>query len=308
MISVITPVYNGASYLRETIDSILNAINQKDIEYIVINDGSTDETEEILASYGSQIMVYTQENSGESSAVNKGLELAKGELVLIVSADDPLLDDKIFIEAETYFNANPDVVAWYPNWKIVNPNGTFFKDVEVEEYSDTSLIGRFKCLPGPGTLIRLQAALEISGRNPKWIFVGDYDFWLRLSRIGKLQKRDEYLAQWRFHPDSTSIAKRGKMMASERIEVINEFLSTNKVDQSLAREARAHAYYYAARLSLFSSEVPGKKYLWFALRSNKWKIQEGNFFVYISICFLPITRILVKKASPILRKFGKVLT
>ena len=70
MISVITPVYNGASYLRETIDSILNAINQKDIEYIVINDGSTDATalvlQDFLSKYSHSSVVNVEEGTGKN--------------------------------------------------------------------------------------------------------------------------------------------------------------------------------------------------------------------------------------------------
>lgn len=308
MITVITPVFNGAPYVRETINSVLSAIGQESIEYIVINDGSTDNTAEILNSYGNQIKVVTQENGGESSAVNRGLEIARGEIALIVSADDPLPSNRVFIGAEDYFKKNPKVVAWYPDWEIIDSTGQVLQKVEVEEFTDTALIGRFKCLPGPGTLIRTASAVSIGGRNTKWTFVGDYDFWLRLSRIGELRKRHECVAQWRFHPQSTSIARRGRRMADERINVIEEFLNSNDVEKSLAREARAHASYYAARLAFFSNKVDGKKLLLRALRSNSMRIQEGNPLVYLFILLLPFSRIIVRFLKPILRKYGKALT
>lgn len=308
MISIITPVYNGAPYIKETIDSVLNSIAEFDAEYIVINDGSTDSTQEILKAYGDKIILHSKKNGGESSAVNSGIELASGEIILIVSADDPLPSSEIFIGAETFFSENPEVVAWYPNWRIIGPNGEFIRDIEVEEYSEKMLIGRFRCLPGPGTLIRKSAAVEVGGRDTKWVFVGDYDFWLRLSRIGQLRKRPENIAQWRFHSDSTSISRRGKEMATERIQVIEEFLARNSINEPLAREARAHAHYFAARLSFFSPEVNGKKLLWKALRSNSFQIEDGNRLVYIFILLLPFSRILVRFLRPLLRRFGKALT
>ena len=118
MISVITPVYNGADFIAETVESVLKASANHNVEYIVVNDGSTDKTLEKLQQFDGRIRILTKVNGGESSAVNLGLQNAKGDLVLIVSADDPLPSDDIFIGAEDYFSRNSNVVAWYPNWKI----------------------------------------------------------------------------------------------------------------------------------------------------------------------------------------------
>lgn len=308
MISVITPVYNGEKYIKETVDSVLLAIRNHDVEYIVVDDGSNDATRKILDSYGSRIIRHSKENGGESSAVNAGLEISRGEVILIVSADDPLPSSQIFDGVEAFFHENPDVVAWYPNWLIIDENGGEIRKVEVDEYSDDLLIGRFRCIPGPGTIFRRSSAVLIGGRNLNWTFVGDYDFWLRLSRTGKLVKRNQVLAQWRFHSDSTSIAKRGLSMAMERVNVIDEFLKSNNLDHKLARKARAHAYYFAARLSFFNSEIPGKKFLWKALKSNRFKIEDGQLRVYLFIFLLPFSRFLVNILKPVLRKFDRALT
>jgi hypothetical protein len=157
-------------------------------------------------------------------------------------------------------------------------------------------------------LIRRSAALAIGGRNEKWTFVGDYDFWLRLSRVGRLVKRNDVLAQWRFHEGSTSIAKRGLEMAMERVAVIEEFLSANRVDLDLERQAKAHAYYFAARLSFFDPRVDGKRLLRQALKANRMRIEEGKYLVFFFIMTSPLSRILVKPLKPILRFFGKALT
>ena len=308
MISVITPVYNGEDFIQETINSVLNISQNYNIEYIVVNDGSTDQTLEQLKKFEGRIKVFTKINGGESSAVNFGLQKANGDLVLIVSADDPLPSEEIFNGAEDFFTSDPNVVAWYPNWTIIDEHGIQMREVEVDDYSDELLIGRFRCLPGPGTLIRRSAALAIGGRNEKWTFVGDYDFWLRLSRVGRLVKRNDVLAQWRFHEGSTSIAKRGLEMAMERVAVIEEFLSANRVDLDLERQAKAHAYYFAARLSFFDPRVDGKRLLRQALKANRMRIEEGKYLVFFFIMTSPLSRILVKPLKPILRFFGKALT
>ena len=87
-ISVIIPVYNGEKYIQRCVDSVLNQ-TYSDIEIIVINDGSTDNTENILKSY-SNIVLINKENEGVSKARNTGLSLAKGDYVYFCDADDYL--------------------------------------------------------------------------------------------------------------------------------------------------------------------------------------------------------------------------
>jgi glycosyltransferase involved in cell wall biosynthesis len=308
MITVVTPVFNGANFIEETINSVLACKGVFDLEYIVVDDGSTDSTPEILLKFGSAIKVINKLNGGESSAVNVGIQNAKGEIILIVSADDPLPSCEIFNGAERYFLDNPEIVAWYPNWSIINSSGEVIRIVEVEEFSEDSFIGRFRCLPGPGTLIRRESALRIGGRNTKWTFVGDYDFWLRLSQIGIMKKRDQLLAQWRFHDQSTSISRRGSEMATERVSVITEFVEANQLDEKLRAKALAHAYYFAARLSFFDSNIDGKSLLRKAFAANNRKIDDGKVIVYLFIWTLPFSRFTTRLFKPILRRMGRALT
>lgn len=88
--SVVIPAYNGEKYISETLDCLLNQ-TEKDIEIVVINDGSTDSTQEIVESYAEKypcIVLYNQENAGVSAARNKGIELARGEYIIFIDSDD----------------------------------------------------------------------------------------------------------------------------------------------------------------------------------------------------------------------------
>lgn len=301
-LSVITPVYNGEKYIKETIDSVLTAIDDLDIEYLVIDDGSTDTTSVILKSYANKIKVISQANQGESSAVNTGFKAALGDFVLVVSADDPLFTSEIFKGVEEFFDSNPSVVAWYPDWKMINGDGKYLKDVTVPEYSDQKLIGQFLCLPGPGTFIRKFAALQIGGRNKSWKYVGDYDFWLRISRIGLLERRPYVLAQWRLHDESTSIAQKGIDMYRERIAVIESFINSYPIEESFSKIARSHALYYAAQLAFFSPEIDGRKTIIRALQTRRGWIEGSRPGVVLyllclpfSSFFQPMLRYLLKK-------------
>ena len=177
---------------------------------------------------------------------------------------------------------------------MIDPIGNVIQTVKVPDYSDELLIGRCRTLPGPGVIIRKRSALAIGGRNSKWVFVGDYDFWLRLSRCGEIRHRAKVLAQWRHHPTSTSVSKRGLSMAKERIDVIEEFLHSAAIEKILARQALGHAYYTAARLTFFSREVPGKHFLKMAFFHRRGWVEESEIRVILFILFDPLSRTLLK--------------
>ena len=297
IVTVVTAVYNGEDYIEETILSVLSAAKNVEFEYILVNDGSTDSTLNILKKFEDRIKIIDKSNSGESESVTIAFGEARGEFLIVVSADDPLLSEKLFEKSFDDFENDPQLVAIYPDWNMIGPEGEVLKTIKVPDYSDELLIGRCITLPGPGVIFRKSAALEIGGRRKKWTYVGDYDFWLRLSRIGELRHRPEVLAQWRYHPGSTSVNKRGPKMANERIAVVEEFLSEFRVNPELSRMALGSAYFMAARLVFFSKEVPGKRYLINAFRKRRGWVEEARIHIILYILLIPISSSLFKLLS-----------
>jgi glycosyltransferase involved in cell wall biosynthesis len=293
-ITIITPVFNGARYISNTIDSVLNYSKNQNVEYIVINDGSTDQTKDILMDYSKNLRVISTKNLGEASSVNRGIEESNSEILLVVNADDPLFTSEVFKGVEDEFMRNSNLVAIYSGWQQIDVEGKILKVVRPGPYSDQELIGKFHCLPGPGTFFRKSSAQKIGGRNEKWKFVGDYDFWLRLSLEGKFLYRDQILAQWRSHPESTSTRTRGANLARERIDVIKEFVSDYNIPQNLRKLSLSSAYYYAAQTSYFDANVPGKRFLLASFfYAGGWPPVAKVRFVTFAI-FLPFTRYLLK--------------
>jgi glycosyltransferase involved in cell wall biosynthesis len=304
-LTFITAVYNGDDYIKSTIESVLHFAKDIDFEYIVINDGSTDSTTDILASFGDKIKVIHQQNRGESASVNVGIENAQGTCSAVISADDPILTSRLFENVFDNFDSEPELAAIYPDWQMIDEVGNIIKIIYVPDYSDELLIGRCRTLPGPGVIFRTSFAQQIGGRRSKWTYVGDYDFWLRLSRVGEIRHRPEVLAQWRYHANSTSVTKRGLKMANERIAVIEDFLANNSVENSLSRRALGTSYYMAARLVFFSNEVPGRKYLLKAFKYRRGWVEEAQLQVIAYILLLPISRWLL---NPLLSRSKKYRT
>jgi glycosyltransferase involved in cell wall biosynthesis len=288
-LTVITSVFNGEDYLQSTINSVLECINGISAEYLIINDGSTDETANILKKFSNRIRVIDQENIGESASVTKGFNLASGEYVMVLSADDPLFTSEIFHNVFELFNEDKNLVAVYPDWNLIDKDGKIIKKIYVPDFNEKLLIGRFRTLPGPGVIIRKDAALKIGGRRSKWVYVGDYDFWLRLSQIGEIRHRPQILAQWREHPNSTSVKKKNMAMATERIKVIEEFVDEFKIQGKLRRMALGNAYYMAARLSYFDPNIPGKKWFMQSVKYRKGIPEESNIIHILFLLTFPFS-------------------
>jgi glycosyltransferase involved in cell wall biosynthesis len=291
--SIITPVFNGAPFIEETVKSVVDLVSPK-IEYLVINDGSTDETEEILKKYSQIVTLISTQNMGEASAVNAGLRLAKGKYCLIVSADDPMLSGEILERAQSILDAKKDVVVVYPDWQIIDFQGKLIEIVKTIEYDVNILVTEFNCIPGPGAVFRLSSALEIGGRNPNFRYVSDYDFWLRMSSKGIFERCPKILAQWRKHSQSTSISSRGLEMGMERIKVMQEFLERSNLNDQLAKKAISHAYYHAALLSYFSNSVPGRYWMIKALKNRGSWIEKSDIRVVLFCLLLPHSRYMLK--------------
>jgi glycosyltransferase involved in cell wall biosynthesis len=288
--SIITPVYNGEKYIRETIESVLKNTKGVSFEYIVVNDGSTDSTAQVIEDYKENCRIILQNNSGESSAVNRGIEASSGRYLLVVSADDPLVSPQLFSRAKELLESGDDIVCVYPDWNRIDSNSKLIRQELTEEFSLETLLCDGICIPGPGAVFLAEIAKKIGGRKLEWKYVGDYDFWLRLSVYGKFQRIPLFLAQWREHPDSTSLKMRGKSMALERIKVIENFLESNPVDSQKSRKALSTAYYQASLLSYFSKEVSGRRYMLISLYFSRFKSIKFTLPEVLFISGLPLTR------------------
>jgi hypothetical protein len=176
----------------------------------------------------------------------------------------------------------------------------------VEDYSEDALVGEFKCLVGPGGAFRRETALQIGGRRKHLRFTSDYDFWLRLSQEGPFQRIPGYLAYWREHESSTSIAHRGVEMANERILMMEEFLNSNpRISKENKKNAMSNAYYQAALLVYFDSKIPAKRLLAQALLARPRNILLFQIRIVLYISLMPFSKPLLKMLRN-LGLFGKI--
>ena len=198
LVSIVTPAYNRASYLDETIQSVLSQ-DYPNIEHIVLDDGSTDNTREVLEKYTGRIIWETHPNMGETRTVNKGWSMAHGEIVAVVNSDDPLLPGAVSAAA-AFLQTHPDILVAYPDWDFIDPDSNVTGHHQVPEYDYLHMLRRHHCSVGPGAFIRRQA-FELAGmRDPEFRYVADFEYWLRLGLYGKFARIPKTLATFRVHP------------------------------------------------------------------------------------------------------------
>ena len=181
LVSVVIPTYNRAWVIKEAVDSVL-AQDYKDFELIIVDDGSTDNTSDVLASYGEDVRVLFQENKGVSAARNRGVAEASGQLVAFLDSDDLWLPKKLSMQVE-FFNKTPDALicqteeVWIRNGIRVNPKKRHKKPSGMIFEPSLGL-----CLVSPSAVMIRRDLLDREGGFDETLpACEDYDLWLRLS-------------------------------------------------------------------------------------------------------------------------------
>lgn len=263
LVTIVTPVYNGARYLAQAIESIL-AQTYPNIEYIVINDGSTDDTLEVARRYGDRLTIVDQANAGQAATLNRGWEMAEGELLTYLSSDDILYPNCIETLVEV-LEAEPRTVCAFPNSDLISPTSHMLKAGVSFAFDREALVIEQECGIGPGAIFRAADFRRIGGWRTDYILSNDREFWIRLSKLGDFRFIDESLAGYRLHPKSISYSVVAEEISLEYVRSLDEIFSSPDVGPDLlARrdEAYARAYYLVARNCIRGGRVArGLQYL-----------------------------------------------
>jgi glycosyltransferase involved in cell wall biosynthesis len=239
-VSVTIPVYNGAAYLKEAIDSVL-AQTYKDFEAIVVNDGSTDNSEEILKSYGDKIRYYYQENRGLANTRNRLVELAKGEYIAFIDQDDVWMPDHLIRHIALFF-ADLDIGLVYSDCAIINSNGeeivgTYYRFMEPVFGMVFEQLLRGNFISIPTVVVKKQLILGVGGFSPKYRIAEEYDLFLKVATESKFGYLPEVLAQYRRHENNNS--KNVERTLLELVLILEELKLTNHAFSSII-ENRLH--------------------------------------------------------------------
>lgn len=205
LVTIVVPSYNRADYIAETIESLLIQTYQNR-EIIVIDDGSTDNTKEIVERYVPQVQYVYQQNSERGASRNHGLRLAKGEYISFLDSDDLWLPEKLAADVE-FIEARPNVGVVYTDALQIDSEGNYLKKLNAGRHSGevTGNILRENFVKIGAHLILTDKAREIEGFNEDRELSGseDWEFWVRLSTITEFAFNPVAFVKIRTHEANT---------------------------------------------------------------------------------------------------------
>jgi glycosyltransferase involved in cell wall biosynthesis len=242
LVSIIIPVYNGANYLREAIDSAL-AQTYKNTEVLVVNDGSTDggATEEIVMSYGSRIRYFFKENGGVASALNRGIQEMKGEYFSWLSHDDVYYPDKIEVQIDFLKSHGNETIVLYSDFDIIDEKSNILERKKKGGFKpDLFCIALMVSSPlhGCDALVPKKCFEQVGVFNEQLTTTNDYDMWFKLSTDYKFIHIPQSLIKGRVHKECDSIVKRSLQI--EEIDKLNVYMIDQVSLQKIIKYSHNH--------------------------------------------------------------------
>ena len=218
--TIVTPSYNQAPYIRQTIRSVLEQ-RCPAVEHIVVDGGSNDGTVDILREYGSQFpdrfRWVSEPDHGQAHAFNKGLAMARGEYIGWQNSDDYYLPEAFTVPI-AYLVDHPEVLAVYSGCELVNQHGIHMALAPIGPFEYRRLLMHC-CISNQSAFIRKDVLLACGGLDLDLHYALDYDLWLRLGLLGPLVYLPGIRGAFRHLPDAKSAAGFARM-AQETFEVV----------------------------------------------------------------------------------------
>ena len=243
LVSIVTPSYNQARFIEETILSVQGQ-TYPSVEHIVVDGGSTDGTLEILTRHADAVTWISEPDRGQSDAINKGLGMARGEILAYLNSDDTYLPTALETAVAT-FAQHPAIVVVYGDSNIIDEDGRRLKPRAARPFDFADLLmGNY--IPQTSTFFRREVLQTVGLFDVRLHYGMDYEYWLRVG--ARYPEGIRYvpvaLANCRRHP-ATKMVAHEKLFVPEALTVIEKFYARTELPACLPRP---RAYYYSRSL------------------------------------------------------------
>lgn len=207
-LSIVTPSYNQGEFIKATIDSVLSQ-GYPDLEYLVMDGGSTDSTVSILKSYGDKIIWVSEPDGGQAAAVNKGILASTGDIIGWINSDD-IYYPGTFETVMKAFEQHPEANVIYGHADHITKDGTYLEDYYTEKWNYERL-KEICYICQPAVFFRKKAVMECGLLNPDRHFAMDYDLWLRMGKNNAFYFIDKKFAGSRLYQENKTLGCRDKV-------------------------------------------------------------------------------------------------
>jgi hypothetical protein len=216
-VSVVMPVHNGAPYLERAVESIL-AQTLEDFEFVIVDDGSTDSTAEVLRHYESaddRVRVHHQEKAGLVASLNRGCGQARAAYIARMDADDVAFPDRLARQVE-FLDRHPNVAVVGSAVVRIDAAGREIKrNVCPTSHAEiVEALREYTCFTHPSVMLRSAALAAVGGYRPAYGPAEDYDLWLRLSERYELANLPDPLLYYRVYPGQVSVRQLDQQILS----------------------------------------------------------------------------------------------
>ena len=263
LVSLITPAYNQARWLPETIESVL-AQTHPAIDYLVVDDGSPDATPQVLARYAGRVPSRRQANQGQVRTLNAFWQASAAPYLAYLSSDDTLAPTAIARAVER-LEADPALVAVFPQADLIDEHSRVLKRAVCRPFDLADLVINQECWIGPGAVFRAAAYRAAGPWNPALRLAPDREFWMRMAHLGGIAMLPETLAGYRLHAGSISSAELSEERAREYLAVLDLYFARPDVPAAIAArrdEAYARANLVIARIRARDGDWPRFRHYW----------------------------------------------
>ena len=254
LVSIITPSFNQSAYLEQTLQSVLNQ-DYANIEYIVMDGGSTDSSVDIIKKYSSRLVFWTSERDrGQADAINNGMTHAHGEILAWLNSDDYYLPGAIS-SAVKIFGQNPDVVMIYGNMLAVNETGQTINTLKYQQLTLEDLLC-FQIIGQPAVFFRREAFERSGGLDTAFHFLLDHQLWIKIAWQGKILHVNQTWSAARYHAEAKNRARAAEF-GHEAFHILDWASQDEKLSSVLAKVAKratASAHRVDARYLLDSGQ------------------------------------------------------
>ncbi len=306
-VSIVTPSYNQAAYLEETLCSVLDQ-GYPDLEYLVVDGGSTDGSLEIIKRYADRLAWWVSEaDRGQADAINKGFARATGKYVAWLNSDDAYLPGAIQA-AVAALQGHPEAALVYGDMLAVDAAGQVTNTIRYGDWGLDDLM-RFDILGQPAVFMRRDALQRAGGLDLRYHYMLDHHLWLRLAQEGRLRHVSAYWARARFHPAAKNVAQ-AAAFGQEAYRIVAWMATQPALAPRLELDSRriwAGAYRFDARY-LLDGGRPGASLRAYAksfVQHPPTALAEGHRILYA--LFSPLRIGWLKRLYLRLRRFAKSL-
>ncbi len=215
-LSVVTPSYNQGHFIEQTIESVF-AQGWPDLDYHVVDGGSTDATTDILRRYEGRLHWTSEPDKGQGDAVNKGVARSTGEILGWINSDDTYAPG-VFEKVMRTFAERPDINFIHGDCHVVDEQGRVLRTWSLGPFNYRQLVRTgWSYIIQPTVFMRRSLFEDVNGIDPSIRLALDYDLWLRMGEAVKPLYFREVMADWRFQADSKTCSQREVGMAESKV-------------------------------------------------------------------------------------------